>query len=275
MPKADESLFFNFKGYSSPQICRLEDFFALVKKDSMNYNYYEGMHCGKICCKGEIHYIFDEQSQPHISTRQLFKKESLDDDDREMCMFQSALLDSARAISSFATDDGFYFAPRWFDDVMNECDIGKFHQESLLTGEDLDDILRKNYPEMYKIKHKLGHHDNVEAWTVGFLHAVEDCGLLQQLTQGDSAEPYLSMIASLRDNRYYSQISTRPCTLNSTLKLIDFFMFAYFVPLDVSKLYSVIRLEGKYQLSPSSKKADSQISCKRHREKCRHYGRGR
>jgi hypothetical protein len=275
-PEEEKMNLFDCPGYRSEKTRWIEDLFSHSNENSqLDYNFFEGLHCGMICLNGYMYYPFDEKSPPHKATIVLFEDNGLAIDDDVMRMYQSALLDSASGINSFATAGGFHFSPYWFNDVMNVSNIKKFSGDSLPTFENLDDILEKSSPEIFTKDNELVYSVNVKNWIFGFFFGFHGSDILKKLSYDKNLQTYLLMLASLRDNCYHVQLKDRTQPLGNTLKLADFFMFAFCVPAIVSEIYSAIQLEGRYEPRQSSKRRNILLLKKRKIKERLHRRRNR
>jgi hypothetical protein len=258
-----------FYDYKSEATCWLEEFFSRFSDSRLaNYNFFEGLHCGMICGQGGMSYAFDETSPPHESTVELFEDFGADLDNEKMRTFQSALLTSAKSMNMLATDIGFYFAPYWYGAIAEEIDINNFYEKALRVGKNLDGILKRIYPNMFAMDHDPKHLVDVSVWAEGFLQGLIITDAVDQLQEDLELKQNLDILNSLKDNCYYTSYGSRPQPTKSTLKLIDFYMFAYQVPVIILTFYAAIQLNGlSMKQSPSPRMRNTSIDKKRHGKK--------
>jgi hypothetical protein len=241
-------------GHRSEKTLWLEDFFKHKNSDApIDYNFFEGMHCGTICGNGEMLYLQDGTSPDEIIRvlPMIFGRDFSVD---EMRMCQSALSDSAKALNSLATDKDFHFTPYWYKVVLAEFDIQKFFNKSVHTLKNVRDIIKKKYPAMCKIDHAPDLHRNVRKWSSGFMIGLLASGAFTQLQQDVELTKYLQVIRSLEDNCNYKTSMRKPESTARTLKLVDFYIFANRVPFIIALFYSEIYLRRMYQSRASSKR---------------------
>jgi hypothetical protein len=251
-----------FTGYKSEKTRWLEDFLSSGKNsESLNYNSFEGEFCGLVCAKGKLSFSTDRASEPNEIMKKLFKEMHIDEN--QIKRFQSALADCLRGICAIATREDFRFKPNWYDDVMSECNMWKFVEEGLSANVNPDDILKKNFPDMFEIDNNSAQSNNVMCWVDGFLSGLDDSDILEKMYEDEIFSLQLAMLASLRDNCYYVNVANRNLQYEDTLKLIDFYKMAYKVPLMVSMFYDAIQVVGRYQSKLPPKRQDPHITRKR------------
>jgi hypothetical protein len=266
----------DFLSCNTENIRCFEDLLSHANGDkTCNYNFFEGLDCGLICGNGEIHLLFNETSPPHKTTIDFFKKHGVEATDSNMRMYQSVLIENARAVSAAATNDGFHFLPHWFNDLTDKYDTYKLFEESRLTGKNFLDILETIFPDVYAIDLEPRYVENVTSWVEGFMLGIKESGIMHLLYADTEMNKYLHTLDSIRNNCYYVQFEHQSHAPKSALKMVDFFKFSCCIPSIANNLYTAIQLQGRFQQELVSKRRKSRNDKKRHGKERRHRRLGR